>query len=132
MEERGEPQFHCALTGEILDDPVWGADGRVYERHGGKQMVAELQRRTMAAEKSAMAAQASAEKAERRTATMRKWQVAQHAARIDALEKDLAATTLRRDEMTSRVVLLEKNAHKSQKRVKRQRHDMEAMQVRHM
>ena len=105
---------------------------RVYERHGGKQMVAELQRRTMAAEKSAMAAQASAEKAERRTATMRKWQVAQHAARIDALEKDLAATTLRRDEMTSRVVLLEKNAHKSQKRVKRQRHDMEAMQVRHM
>ena len=32
MEELGEPQFHCTLTGEILDDPVWGADGRVYER----------------------------------------------------------------------------------------------------
>ena len=33
MEESREPQFHCSLTGEILDDPVWGADGRAYERH---------------------------------------------------------------------------------------------------
>lgn len=41
MEERGEPQFHCALTGEILDDPVWGADGRVYERHALEALLAE-------------------------------------------------------------------------------------------
>ena len=31
MQEK-QPSFLCQLTGEILDDPVWGADGNTYER----------------------------------------------------------------------------------------------------
>lgn len=32
MAEERDPHFHCALTGSLLDEPVWGADGRAYER----------------------------------------------------------------------------------------------------
>ena len=33
--------FLCHLTGEILDDPVWGADGHVYERTALVQLLNE-------------------------------------------------------------------------------------------